>query len=154
MFGDFGMYHPRSNAWLRMLPPAQTPHSTSDTEPPFHHQDTLAASQTQSQDNNPQHNTTHAFATQAQLVLSDSGSLSSVLWQLWLLGGLDPEQHSTSDTEPPSHHQDTLAASQTQCQDNNPQHNTTHALPHKLNWSCQTVAHFLLSCGSCGFWVG
>ena len=35
-------------------------------------------------------------------------------------------------------------------------HNTIQRmpLPHKLNWSCQTVAHCLLSCGSCGFWVG
>ena len=47
-----------------------------------------------------------AHATTLQLVLSDNGSSSSVLWQLWLLDGLDPEQHSTSDTEPTSHHQD------------------------------------------------
>ena len=27
-------------------------------------------------------------------------------------------------------------------------------MPPQFNWSCQTMAHPLLSCGSCGFWVG
>lgn len=27
-------------------------------------------------------------------------------------------------------------------------------MPPHFNWSCQTMAHPLLSCGSCGFWVG
>ena len=193
-------------------------HSTSDAEPSSHHARLTCSGQTRMWRQESTRNVSALHAEIAEMVLSDNGSTHSVLWQLWLLGGLDPEQHSTSDAEPASHHQDCsvtnshvetrihkkcvcfacwnrwkglvrqwlnpfclvaavasgwvrpwttqhlrrwacfssprLQCDKLACWDKNPQEMFLLCMLKSLKWSCQTLAQPILSCGSCGFWVG
>ena len=158
-----------SNSVLRQLrlldglDPEQ--HSTSDSEPACHHQDqdTLEATLNAAANsiNDPQKLCQLHIHSQCPtvcktgLVSSDNGPSNSVLRQLRLLDGLDPEQHSTSDSEPACHHQDqdtleaTLNAAANSCQ-----LHINNAQPYAIQDLSQTMARLILSCASCGFWMG